>query len=92
MFTPPPPRTAPPNHKHDCIHDQPKAIAEVLDAQGDAARELADRIASAQRVHIVGIGTSWHASLVGGYLFREVAGRSDARAWNSFEFCAYPPA
>ncbi len=91
MFTPPPLRSAHPYYMHDCIHDQPEAIAQVLDSQAGAARELAERIASRSRVHVVGIGTSWHASLVGEYLFREIGRRSDARAWNSFEFAASPP-
>ena len=84
-------RTAHPYHMHDCISDQPEAIAQVLQTQGDAAQDLADRISRADRVHIVGIGTSWHASLIGEHFLREVGGRQDARAWNSFEFRAYPP-
>ena len=84
-------RTAHPYHMHDSISDQPEAIAQVLQTQGDAAQDLADRISRVDRVHIVGIGTSWHASLIGEQLLREVGGRQDARAWNSFEFRAYPP-
>ena len=91
MFTPPPPRSAHPYYMYDCIQDQPEVIAQVLDSQAGAAKELAGRIASRSRVHVVGIGTSWHASLVGEYLLRELGHRSDARAWNSFEFAASPP-
>ena len=91
MVSKPPPRDSHPYHMHDCIFDQPEAITQILDTQHQAARELAERISSAKRVHIAGIGTSWHASLVGEHLFREVGRRPDARAWHSFEFSAYPP-
>ncbi len=84
-------RTAHPYHMHDSISDQPEAIARVLGSQSDAAQELANRISMADRVHLVGIGTSWHASLIGEHLLREVGDQRDARAWNSFEFRAYPP-
>ena len=85
------PRSTHPYYMYECIHDQPQAIRQVLDSQGEAVKELVERIEAAQRVHIVGIGTSWHASLVGEYLLRQVGGRHDTRAWNSFEFDAYPP-
>ncbi|MBI4337404.1 MAG: SIS domain-containing protein [Chloroflexi bacterium] len=91
MATPPAPRSAHPYHMYECIHDQPKAVRGILDSQGEAAKALAARVLAARQVHIVGIGTSWHASLVGEHLLRQVGGRDDARAWNSFEFCAYPP-
>ncbi len=91
MTTTPAPRTAHPFHMYDCVQDQPEAIRQVLATQGEPAGALAERIGAARRVHVVGIGTSWHASLVGEYLLRKVGGRDDAQAWNSFEFCAYPP-
>lgn len=52
---------------------------------------LAEKLDAVERIHLVGIGTSWHASLMGEYLLRKVAGRDDARAWNAFEFWANPP-
>ena len=75
---------------HDCIQDQPDAIAQILDTQGPAADEVASLAARARRIYISGIGTSWHAALVGEHLFRSV-GLSEARAWQSFEFASYPP-
>ena len=92
MVSKPLPRDSHPHHMHDCIHDQPKAISEVLESQAKPARDLAGKISAAERVHIVGVGTSWHASLVGEYLLRQIGKRDDARAWNAFEFSAYPPA
>lgn len=92
MATRPPLRSTHPYYLYECIHDQPRAIRQVLDSQGEAAKALAERIEAAQSVHLVGIGTSWHGSLVGEFLLRQVGGRHDARVWNSLEFDAYPPA
>ena len=91
MTTTPQRRTSHPYHMHDCIYDQPAAISQVLQSQTDAAKKLAQRISDAKRVHISGIGTSWHASLVGEYLLCHVGKQNDVKAWHSFEFCAYPP-
>lgn len=91
MVSKPPPRDSHPYHMHDCIFDQPGAISQILETQVPAADDLATMISSSKRVHISGIGTSWHAALVGEHLFREVGRRPDTRAWHSFEFSAYPP-
>lgn len=76
---------------YECIREQPEAIARVIDTQASAAAELAGRIEAAARVHIVGIGTSWHASLVSESLLRTVGERHEARAWNAHEFVSSPP-
>ena len=86
----PPLRQEHPYYMHDCIQDQPEAIAKILDSQGAAAEELAGLASGARRVYVCGIGTSWHAALVGEHLFRSV-GLAEARAWHSFEFASYPP-
>jgi len=39
---------------------------------------------------LVGIGTSWHAALVGEYYFSQL-GHQNVRAYNSMEFVTYPP-
>jgi glucosamine--fructose-6-phosphate aminotransferase (isomerizing) len=75
---------------HEAIHGQPEAISRLLSDERDSISALAELAANAERIHIVGIGTSWHASLVGEYLLTTVGGREDARAWNSFEFCSRP--
>lgn len=85
------PRPSHPYYMYDNILGQPSAIARVLNGERDSVRALAQSVNSAERVHVVGIGTSWHASLVGEHLLRTIGGRQDARAWNSYEFCAYPP-
>jgi glucosamine--fructose-6-phosphate aminotransferase (isomerizing) len=76
---------------YDCIFDQPRAIGEILSDRRAEEEQLVRIAAKARRIHISGIGTSWHAALVGEFLFRQVARRPDARAWHSFEFTAYPP-
>ena len=86
----PPPRQGHPYYMHDCIQDQPEAIMKILESQSGVAEELAGLASRARRVHVCGIGTSWHAALVGEHLFRSV-GLSEARAWHSFEFSSYPP-
>ena len=90
MATRPPLRQGHPYYMHDCIQDQPGAIAQILDTQRPAADEVAGLASRARRIYISGIGTSWHAALVGEHLFRSV-GLSEARAWHSFEFSSYPP-
>ena len=84
-------RTAHPYYMYDAIQGQPEAIARVLSEETGSVATLARSVADSRRVHVVGIGTSWHASLVGEHLLREVGGLANVRAWNSFEFCAYPP-
>ena len=83
-------RTSHPYYMYDAVRGQPDAIARVLEETRPVA-DLATSLSGAERIHVVGIGTSWHAALVGEHLLRTVAGREDARAWNSFEFCEYPP-
>ena len=90
MATRPPPRQGHPYYMHDCIHDQPEAIANVLRSQVEAAEEIAALASEARRTYVCGIGTSWHAALVGEHLFK-TAGHHDAQALHSFEFAAYPP-
>ena len=87
-----PERAAHPYHMHDAIMAQPQAIARVIAEERENVRRLADLVRDCARVHIVGIGTSWHAALIGEDLLRNHGGRQDARAWNSFEFCDRPPA
>ena len=84
-------RASHPYHMYDAVQGQPGAIARVLEEEARPVADLAVGLSEAERIHVVGIGTSWHAALVGEHLLRTVAGREDARAWNSFEFCEYPP-
>ena len=85
-------RTGHPYHMHDAIMAQPQAIARVISEERENVQRLAELVRGSARVHVVGIGTSWHAALIGEDLLMNLGGRRDARAWNSFEFCARPPA
>jgi len=69
------------------IHAQPQAVRELL-ADRDGPALAAERLASTQRLLLAGIGTSFHAAIVGEYLMR-LAG-ADAWALRSFEFVNYP--
>lgn len=86
-----PERAFHPYHMHDAITGQPQAIARVISEERRSVGDLADLVQRSARVHVVGIGTSWHAALVGEDLLRNHAGRHEARAWNSYEFCEHPP-
>jgi glucosamine--fructose-6-phosphate aminotransferase (isomerizing) len=69
---------------------QPQAIERLL-AQGlDHAAPALKRFAAAERVWVAGIGTSFHAALLGSLILREVG--VEAHAIHSFDFAHYPPA
>jgi glucosamine--fructose-6-phosphate aminotransferase (isomerizing) len=67
---------------------QPSDVGQMLATNWDAAKEAAGRIADAQRIFLVGIGTSYHAAQIGEWLLR--AAGSDARAVMSYDFAVYP--
>lgn len=69
------------------IHAQPEAVR-VLLTDWDGPSQAAERLADTGRVLLAGIGTSYHAALVGEYLLR-LAG-VEAWALRSFEFVNYP--
>lgn len=75
---------------YQTIHRQPDDLRRLLSNGWHAADEAAQRIASARRIFVVGIGTSYHAALVGSWLLR--AAGADARAVSSFDFSVYPDA
>ncbi len=70
------------------MHRQPSDLRRLLETGWAAADEAAQRLANARRIFTVGIGTSYHAALVGAWLLR--AAGSDARAISSFDFAVYP--
>lgn len=91
MANRPPPREGHPHHMYDAILAQPDAIERVLRAEPEAIERLAGQLAGRDTVHLVGIGTSWHAATVGAHLLRTVGAHQGARAWNAQEFCLAPP-
>lgn len=70
------------------MHRQPADLRRLLDTGWERAEEAARLLAPAARLFIVGIGTSYHAALVGEWLFR--AAGKDARAVLAFDFAVYP--
>src|SRR5438128_1503550 len=69
------------------IHGQPETVRTLL-ADWDGPARAAEKLAGMQRIFLAGIGTSYHATVVGEYLLR-LAG-VDAWALRSFEFVNYP--
>ncbi|MFN8309958.1 MAG: glutamine--fructose-6-phosphate transaminase (isomerizing) [Chitinophagales bacterium] len=64
------------------IHEQPKSIFDSLRGRFDAStgqfamrslKEYDHKIKNLRRIVIIGCGTSWHAGLVGEYLFEDIA-------------------
>ncbi|MDQ6669846.1 MAG: SIS domain-containing protein [Chloroflexota bacterium] len=75
---------------YQTMHRQPSDLRGLLDGGWEPAQEAAQRLAGARRIYTVGIGTSYHAALVGAWLLR--AAGSDARAVSSFDFAVYSEA
>lgn len=73
---------------YQTMHQQPAETARILAEGWGPAREAAALLATARRIFLTGIGTSYHASLVGGWLLR--AAGADARAVLSFDLATYP--
>jgi len=92
-WSPPPPRAAHPYYMYDAIRAQPEAIRAVLAANRDAVGDAAGRLRGLDRLLLAGIGTSWHATLVGELLLATLGGLGQkVRAFHSFELTHYWPA
>jgi glucosamine--fructose-6-phosphate aminotransferase (isomerizing) len=77
---------------HDAIYAQPGALRLVTRGQGDAIEAAAGQLRALDRVVLTGVGTSWHAALVGELLLARVGGLgSRARALHAFELASYWP-
>ncbi|EFA80877.1 hypothetical protein PPL_06466 [Heterostelium album PN500] len=93
-----PNKDAHPYHMYDMITDTPAALRRVYQEEQAVIESVAtvlhsDRI---NRILLVGIGTSWHATLNAAYLLNKVGGLglSDTKtvtAWNSFDFIQQQP-
>src|SRR5947209_6365106 len=69
------------------IHAQPEMVRQLL-TDWDGPTHAAERLAHVNRVLLSGIGTSFHAAMVGEYLLRQAG--ADAWAVRSFDFVNYP--
>ena len=87
-MTTPAPRDRHPYYMYDAIVAQPDAIRSVILIQQEHCAKVAEVLSQKRRIYVVGIGTSWHAALVGASIMD--AG-PEAFACNSFEFCVSPP-
>lgn len=91
-WTPPPPRATHPYFMHDSIYAQPGALRLVTRPNAAALDGAAERLRAMDHVILCGIGTSWHAALVGELLLARVGGIGHrARAFHSFELASYWP-
>ena len=74
----PAPRAGHPYHMHDAIYAQPGALRLVGRGNESVLASAADALSSASHVVLTGIGSSWHAALIGALLLGR-AGRLGAR-------------
>ncbi|HXD97768.1 MAG TPA: SIS domain-containing protein [Candidatus Acidoferrum sp.] len=85
-----PPRSGHPYHMHDAIYAQPGALRLLTRGQGASLTAAAARLAAAPHVWLAGIGSSWHAALVGEALLARVGGLGPrARAIDAFDLVEY---
>jgi glutamine---fructose-6-phosphate transaminase (isomerizing) len=73
---------------YQTMHRQPDDLRRLLREGWEQAQAAAELIQNAERVFVTGIGTSYHASLVGAWLLCEAG--LDARAVLSYDFALYP--
>ncbi len=71
------------------IHQQPEVFANAVRRNDNAVDAFAKRVATLDRLYIVGIGTSWHAALMAEHFMREYGGGMPAQAVHSFDFVLY---
>ena len=87
-----PPRAAHPYYMHDAIYAQPGALRLVERGNEAALGAAAAALRGAGRVWIAGIGSSWHAALVGEHLLATLGAlHARARAVLVSEWTAYGP-
>jgi glucosamine--fructose-6-phosphate aminotransferase (isomerizing) len=84
-------RTRHPFHMHDAIYAQPGALRLVTSGNETALDAAAAALREAERVVIAGIGSSWHAALVGERLLAHAGRPGGVRAMSTFELAAYGP-
>ena len=86
----PAPRAGHPYYMHDAIFAQPGALRLVARGQGAAIEAAAARLRELDHLLLTGVGTSWHAALVGELLFARLGGLGlRARAFHAFELASY---
>src|SRR6266478_7271235 len=87
-----PPRAAHPYYMHDAIYAQPGVLRLVERGNESALSAAAGVLRGASRVWLAGVGSSWHAALVGEQLLATLGGLgARARAMIASEWTAYGP-
>jgi glutamine---fructose-6-phosphate transaminase (isomerizing) len=76
------------SNMYKTMQRQPTDLQRLLDSGWDQAGRAVDLIGTSERIILAGIGTSYHAALVGAWLLREAG--LDARAISSFDLARYP--
>jgi glucosamine--fructose-6-phosphate aminotransferase (isomerizing) len=84
-------RTQHPFHMYDAIIAQPQAWTSIIQCTRPLAEQITPRLAQAQRIFIVAIGTSFHAAQVGYHLFRYYNVAVPVQPIHSFDFALYGP-
>ncbi|MFI5367372.1 MAG: isomerizing glutamine--fructose-6-phosphate transaminase, partial [Candidatus Binatia bacterium] len=67
------------------IHEQPQAVRSALSIDAEQIDAVADMIAAARRVHLLGVGTTYYVALFGQYVLAALADM-DVPAVSSDEF------
>jgi glucosamine--fructose-6-phosphate aminotransferase (isomerizing) len=80
-----------PFNLYRAIHAQPEAFADAIARNRDGIDALARDIAGFERLFLVGIGTSWHAALMGEHYMREYGAGLTCVPVHSFDFVHYGP-
>lgn len=80
-----------PYFMYDHMVAQPVAFADAIFRNEEGINDLARQIASRSRLFLVGTGTSHHAAVAAGEIFRTYSGDLDVRAMPAFDFSVYPP-
>ncbi len=85
-------RAGHPFYMHDAIYAQPGALRLIGRGNEGALADAAARLRAAPQVLLTGVGTSWHAALVGELMLARI-GRLGlrARAVHAFELVEYWP-
>jgi glucosamine--fructose-6-phosphate aminotransferase (isomerizing) len=78
-----------PFHMYEAMRAQPAAFARMVRLHDTALAEFAARIATCERLFLVGTGTSHHAARVGGHILRAFAGGVPTHAYPAFDFALY---
>ena len=73
------------------ILSQPESFVGVIERNISLARTIGASLATKKRVFVVGTGSSYHASVMGKYIFERYSGLDMVITFTSFDFANYTP-